>query len=175
MVTIKVGLSRKEGTDNYGSVGACCEVDGIEIPAGSDLAEIARIRDHWLGFCEVTVNDELRRLRGVRAGGPAITNGHHAPAPSPAQASYPERVAPAGTVQARGGRREEEEVEDREDEEEAKPPADGRQLLGWAAKQHPDAKGDVIAFGAQRKFKGKVVDWKQDQVLQAYKHVRGTR
>src|SRR5689334_11584840 len=37
-----------------------------------------------------------------------------------------------------------------DDEDQEDPPTDGRQLLGWAAKQVPDAKGRVIAVGKKR-------------------------
>jgi hypothetical protein len=37
------------------------------------------------------------------------------------------------------------------------PPTDGRQLLGWAAKQVPDAKGRVMALGKRRGFTSKIV------------------
>ena len=64
-ITISVSVSRKLGTENYGSVGASCEVHGIEVPA-SDPAETARLRDYWLGFCEASVHGELASLRGAR-------------------------------------------------------------------------------------------------------------
>ena len=38
----------------------------------------------------------------------------------------------------------------RDDEDQEDPPTDGRQLLGWAAKQVPDAKGRVTAVGDRK-------------------------
>jgi len=170
MITLKVEVCRKEGTDNYGSIGAACAVEGIEVQAGADMAEILRLRDHWLGLCEATVDDELARLRGTRAGG---GNGHAAPtryAEPEREAPRPERQAPARSAR---GRVEPEDIDDQEEDE--KPPTDGRQLLGWAAKQRPDAKPEVISYGQQKRIKGKVIDWTPQQVRAAYNHVRGTR
>jgi hypothetical protein len=56
--------------------------------------------------------------------------------------------------------------------EEEDPPTDGRQLLGWCAKQVPDAKGQVIGYGKKRGFSGRVVDWRPDQVAAAYRFAR---
>lgn len=57
-------------------------------------------------------------------------------------------------------------------EEEEDPPANGRQLLGWCAKQVPDAKGMVIGYGKKRGFPSRVVDWRPDQVDAAYRFAR---
>jgi hypothetical protein len=59
-----------------------------------------------------------------------------------------------------------------EEGEEEDPPTNGRQLLGWCAKQVPDAKGAVIGYGKKRGFPGRVVDWKPDQVDAAYRFAR---
>ena len=50
-----------------------------------------------------------------------------------------------------------------EDSEES-PPTDGRQLLGWAAKQDPDAKGAVMSFGRRNGYPSKIVSWTVEQV-----------
>ena len=52
------------------------------------------------------------------------------------------------------------------------PPADGRQLLGWAAKQLPDAKGRVIGYGKKRGFPSRILDWTPQQVAMAYHAAR---
>jgi hypothetical protein len=62
-----------------------------------------------------------------------------------------------------------------EDDPEESPPTDGRQLLGWAAKQDPDAKGAVMSFGKRNGFPSKIVSWTPEQVRAAYRHARGTR
>ena len=62
--------------------------------------------------------------------------------------------------------------DDHEDEEED-PPTDGRQLLGWAAKQVPDAKGRVIAVGKKRGYPSRILDWTPQQVAAAYRTARG--
>jgi hypothetical protein len=52
------------------------------------------------------------------------------------------------------------------------PPTDGRQLLGWAAKQVPDAKGRVMSLGKRRGFRSKIVSWTPIQVQAAYRYAR---
>jgi hypothetical protein len=56
--------------------------------------------------------------------------------------------------------------------EEEDPPTDGRQLLGWAAKQVPDAKGRVIAVGKKRGYPSRILDWTPQQVAAAYRTAR---
>ncbi len=56
--------------------------------------------------------------------------------------------------------------------EEEDPPTDGRQLLGWAAKQVPDAKGRVIALGKKRGYPSRILDWTPQQVAAAYRTAR---
>jgi hypothetical protein len=51
-------------------------------------------------------------------------------------------------------------------------PRDGRQLLGWCAKQIPDMKGTIMSFGRKRGLHTKIVSWTPDQVLAAYRHAR---
>jgi hypothetical protein len=54
-------------------------------------------------------------------------------------------------------------------------PTNGRQLLGWARKQDPDAMGTALSFGKRNGLKSKVVDWTPEQVRAAYRHARGIR
>jgi hypothetical protein len=63
--------------------------------------------------------------------------------------------------------------EPEEEDPEESPPADGRQLLGWAAKQDPDAKGTVMSFGKRNGFPSKIVSWTEEQVRAAYRHAKG--
>ena len=56
--------------------------------------------------------------------------------------------------------------------EEDSPPADGRQLLGWASKQIPDMKGTLISFGKKKGLNSKIVAWTPQQVAAAYKYAR---
>jgi hypothetical protein len=58
------------------------------------------------------------------------------------------------------------------DDEEEAPPTDGRQLLGWAAKQVPDTKGRVIAVGKKRGYPTRILDWAPQQVAAAYRTAR---
>ena len=166
---MKVGVSRKEATDRDGSVGATCEIE-VELPGGTPDQEVLRIRDRWLDFCETTVDEELDRLRGA----PSVS----APGPPPAPAARP-KAAPSEaarrdyrTPNPTGGRRDAEDDDGGRDDDRLAP-TDGRQLLGWAAKQVPDAKGLVISFGKKRGYPPKIVDWDDEQVRTAYRYARG--
>lgn len=52
------------------------------------------------------------------------------------------------------------------------PPTDGRQLLGWASKQVPDAKGPLLSYGKKRGLNSKIVTWSPEQVTAAYRFLR---
>ena len=81
----------------------------------------------------------------------------------------PERRAPARREPDRGDAWE----PPADDDQDA--PTDGRQLLGWARKQHPDAMGTLLSYGKRNGLKSKIVDWTPEQVRAAYRHARGTR
>jgi hypothetical protein len=122
------------------------------------------IHDSWF-----TRPRELRRALHVLAGlelppGRAIpteANGYNPREDNP----HPEPHVPARTEPDRG---------DAYEEEEGEAPTDGRQLLGWAAKQTPDAKGAVMSWGKKKGYASKIVTWSPDQVLAAYHYARGT-
>jgi hypothetical protein len=181
VMRMKVGVSRQEATDRDGSVGATCEIE-VEIPGGTPDAEVLRIRDHWLGLCEATVDEELDRLQNGTARPAAASPPASSTAPSfrpkatpPAPASAPARPEYRGPSQA-GVRRasddDDDRGRDRDRDDEGRPPIDGRQLLGWAAKQVPDAKGLVISFGKRKGYPTKIVDWDDEQVRTAYRYAR---
>jgi hypothetical protein len=151
-ITMAVSVCRKESTGDYGSVGASVGFDGIEIPSDATGEQVAAIHRHWLAVCEAAVGDELDRLR--TAGRP--------PRPPVPTADGGRYDGPDDRGQARDDDRGEAE----------KPPIDGRQLLGWASKQEPAAKGAVLAFGRARGYRSKVVDWTPEQVAAAYHAAR---
>jgi hypothetical protein len=90
---------------------------------------------------------------------------------------YEEPFDPEGRALARPSRRypgdddrSQATVDDEDPDEDA--PTNGRQLLGWAAKQQPDAKGLVMSYGKRNGLKSKIVDWTPDQVEAAYRFAR---
>jgi hypothetical protein len=130
------------------------------------------IHDAWLGRPE-----DLRRALALLAGledpptgtGPADRT--HNPREEPSE--------PGGRPRGRNGRypgdddRSQASGDDIDDEgRDEDPPTDGRQLLGWCAKQVPDAKGKVIGYGKKRGFPSRVVDWRPEQVEAAYRFAR---
>ena len=132
------------------------------------------IHDSWLGRPE-----DLRKILATIAGleDPPTGTGT-GPADRP-HGPHGEPSGPEGPPRGRNGRysgdddRSQASQDDDIDEEgEEDPPTDGRQLLGWCAKQVPDAKGKVIGYGKKRGFPGRVVDWKPDQVDAAYRFAR---
>lgn len=128
------------------------------------------IHEAWLARPE-----DLRRVMALLAGlevpppsgaGPRQT----AAAPDPEddeEPSYPEDRAPVRREPDRGDAW---EPEDRGRED--SPPADGRQLLGWAGKQVPDMKGPIIGWGKKKGLHTKIVEWTPQQVDAAYRFAR---
>ncbi len=105
VMRLKIGVSRKQATDDDGSVGATCEIE-VEIPGGATDAEVLRIRDHWLGICEATVDEELQRLRGGTVGRASTSSSEPAarsrPAPSRSCATRISLLGPAPRPPGRG-------------------------------------------------------------------------
>jgi hypothetical protein len=133
------------------------------------------IHDGWLGRPE-----DLRKILATIAGleGPPAAGGAVAgprPAHDPRE-DLEEPFDPEDRPRGRNGRYpgddDRSQASDDHDEEED-PPTDGRQLLGWAAKQVPDAKGLVISFGKRKGYPTKIVDWDDEQVRTAYRYARG--
>ena len=133
------------------------------------------IHDGWLGRPE-----DLRKILTTLAGlecpptGPVPARGRPRSPRGPGGAVRPGRPAPGPQRQrpVPGGRRSQPGERRRPDDEEEDPPTDGRQLLGWAAKQVPDAKGRVIAVGKKRGYPSRILDWTPQQVAAAYRTAR---
>ena len=131
------------------------------------------IHDAWLARPE-----DLRRVMALLAGledPPAGTG--PADRMSDPREEREEPARPEGRPRGRRGRYpgddDRSQASHDEDEEDEDPPIDGRQLLGWAAKQVPDAKGRVTAVGRKRGFPSRILDWTPQQVAAAYRSARG--
>jgi hypothetical protein len=132
------------------------------------------IHDAWLSRPE-----DLRRALAVLAGlqdpPPATGPADRPPDPREEPEEPPE---PEARPRGRNGRypgdddRSQARHDDDEEGDEEDPPANGRQLLGWCARQVPDAKGKVIGYGKKCGFPGRIVDWGPDQVAAAYRFAR---
>jgi hypothetical protein len=130
------------------------------------------VHDAWLARPE-----DLRRILALLAGLEDPPTGTE-----PADRTHDRREEPPepeGRPRGRNGRypgdddrSQASDDDDIDDEGQEDPPTDGRQLLGWCAKQVPDAKGMVIGYGKKRGFPSRVVDWKPDQVAAAYRFAR---
>src|SRR5581483_1136922 len=111
---LNVGVSRKVGLPDYGSVGASCNLE-LEVEVGlleRDLEAFhARVRDAYIAAHQA-VHDELARLQAPvePPGGPPAQLRHHTPnghlggnghaARPPAGHSRPRRPATANQVRA---------------------------------------------------------------------------
>jgi len=134
------------------------------------------IHEAWL-----TRADEFRRIMALLAGleipppGPAAEP--HDPREDLVERFDPEERAPARsrwtaeslTPLAHPGDDDEAQARDDEDQD---APSDGRQLMGWARKQDPDALGTILSYGKRNRLKSKIVDWTPDQVNAAYRFAR---
>jgi hypothetical protein len=136
------------------------------------------IHDGWLGRPE-----DLRKILATIAGLECPPAGGAGAGPRPAhdpredlEEPFDPEDRPRGRSRNGNGRYpgndDRSQASDDMDEEED-PPTDGRQLLGWAAKQVPDAKGLVISFGKRKGYPTKIVDWDDEQVRTAYRYARG--
>lgn len=133
------------------------------------------IHDAWLAR-----PDDLRKILTTLAGLECPPTGGAGPRPASPPAYDPreeieEPFDPEDRPRGRNGRYPGDDdcsqASDDEDQEED-PPTDGRQLLGWAAKQVPDAKGRVIAVGKKRGYPSRILDWTPQQVTAAYRYAR---
>ena len=104
------------------------------------------------------------RVTGEDPSARSVPATHH---PSPATHDDPEGRAPARKEPDRG-----DAWEPEAHAEEDSPPADGRQLLGWASKQVPDMKGMLIGYGKKKGLHTKIVEWSPQQVAAAYRFAR---
>jgi hypothetical protein len=109
----------------------------------------------------------LASLEGPPPSGAGPQQATSAPDPDDDEEPSPERRAPARREPDRGDAW---EPESRGEED--SPPADGRQLLGWASKQVPDLKGMLIGYGKKKGLHTKIVEWTPQQVAAAYRFAR---
>ena len=133
------------------------------------------IHEAWLARPE-----DLRRVLALLAGlempppgtaaRPVAVAAPHDPREDYEEPFDPERSAPARKEPDRG-----DAWEPPDDDDEKDAPTDGRQLLGWARKQQPDAMGTLLSFGKRNGLASKIVAWTPEQVRAAYHHTRGTR
>jgi hypothetical protein len=114
------------------------------------------------------MRDEGGRLNQTSPAGPT-----HPSSFSPQPSDEEEPFDPEGRAPGRRGpdRGDAWEPEDRGQQD--SPPADGRQLLGWAGKQVPDMKGPIIGWGKKKGLHAKIVEWTPQQVAAAYRFARG--
>jgi hypothetical protein len=134
------------------------------------------IHDGWLGRPE-----DLRKILTTLAGleCPPAGSGPR-PTSAPAREDLEESLDPEDRPRGRSGNgrypgdddRSQASDDDIDEDQEEDPPTDGRQLLGWAAKQVPDAKGRVIALGKKRGYPSRILDWTPQQVAAAYRTAR---
>jgi hypothetical protein len=151
-IRLHVEVCKKEGTANYGSIGATCGLEvEIDLATLADpTAAVARIRGFY-SLCELAMNEELARLKDPAAALAAAAPTNPPPAKRPAAEDH-----------------------DQVDEvpEEDDPPTDGRRLLGWARSQPEDAKDWLVGLGKRLRYPNRILDWSPKQVETAYQTYR---
>jgi hypothetical protein len=162
-IRLHVEVCKKEGTANYGSIGATCGLEvEIDLATLADPpAAVARIRGFY-SLCELAMNEELARLKDPAAAAATPTNPPSAKRPADRTPAIPPRpVATEDRDQADDGM-----------PEEGDPPTDGRRLLGWARSQPEDAKNWLVGLGKRLRYPNRILDWSPKQVQTAYQNYR---
>jgi hypothetical protein len=197
METISLSISRKDGTDGFGSVSASASTT-VQIPDAlaadpSQLQQVFRDRYDQLRLAVYAELDRLKadaaaRRRAEPAPAPAPTPAAAANRPPTAPKARPAAPAPRETVVAEDDLQELDDVDFEErglpppQSPRPQPPApkardnpdvpqDGRQLLAWARKQSPDKTNDLKAFGQRRRLPSLIKEWTPKQVAEAYRAV----
>ena len=169
MITLSIRVCKKVGRANYGSDGADCGLANIELDE-SLLArpdQLAATIRKWYAVAQVAVEEQLARTDGQSQ--PARPANREPVAPQAPATARPGRSAPPTEDYEEGG----EQADNEEPEEDDGPdPTTGSQLLAWARKQPGDMMGWIIGFGKKLKFRGRVVEWKPNQVTMAFDAAR---
>ncbi len=170
-IRLHVEVCKKEGTANYGSVGATCGLEvEIDLATLADPASaVARIRGFY-SLCELAMNEELARLKDPAAA-PATAAADPTTPPSPARRPADRPPArPTRPVTATADAEHRDQVDDMPEDDD--PPTDGRRLLGWARSQPEDAKNWLVGLGKRLRYPPRIVDWTPKQVQTAYQTYR---
>ncbi len=157
-IRLHVEVCKKEGTPNYGSIGATCGLE-IEIDPGTladPAAAVARIRGLY-SLCELAMNEELARLKD--------------PAAAPAAAAAAP-ITPPPPARRPAAEHHDQVVDAMPEDDDDDPPADGKHLLGWARNQPGDAKNWLVGLGKRLRYPNRILDWTPRQVQTAYQTYR---
>jgi hypothetical protein len=187
MARLRVSYSdRRNGC--RASVAVEVDLDAVTVADPERLARL--IRDQQT-YVRLAVLDELQRATGRPPRTHAHTEEPTGPAPDHGDAweppvTFDEFTGPppaASPTPTRRGRRRAAEPgeyaaqrpphDDQDPDDDS--PADGRQLLGWARKQDPDAIGLILSFGKRNGYASKVVNWTPEEVRKAYQFTRGVQ
>jgi hypothetical protein len=160
-IRLHVEVCKKEGTANYGSIGATCGLEvEIDLATLADpTAAVARIRGFY-SLCELAMAEELARLKDPAAAAAAPTD------PPPARRPADRTQTPPVVTAAE----QHDQVDDMPGEDD--PPTDGRRLLGWARSQPEDAKNWLVGLGKRLRYPNRILDWSPKQVQTAYQTYR---
>ena len=188
MARLRVSYSdRRNGA--RATVAVEIDLDAVTV---ADPERLARLIREQQTYVRLAVLDELQRATGrppmthaypVEPTGPEPDHGDAWEPP----VTFDEFTGPppaASPPPARRGRRRaaetgeyaaERPTHDDQDPPDDDAPADGRQLLGWARKQDPDAIGVIMSYGKKHGLASKVVNWTPEEVRKAYQFARGVQ
>ena len=159
-LSLRFGKSGRSGLDRGAAFRATA-------PGDDPMQVTVTIHEAWLAR-----SDDLRRvmarLAGLEVPPPPSGGGprQNAPAPAPDPEDYETPFYPER------GDAWEPPAEEPDQADDPDAPTSGRQLLGWAAKQEPDAKPVIVAYGKAHGLASRVVEWTAEQVAAAYRFAR---
>ena len=165
---LKLAICRKEGTTNYGSNGASAEIS-IELDPDFSIEMIGQVSALWHQALTAAVDSQLARMRTVP------------PAPAPADRQPEPEYIPRRQRDDQNGRTAPPAPRpinpnmlrnDGGPWRGSGPPADGRQLLGFARRRGLDKA--LLDLGAAWHLPARVVDWSPEDVAEAYDTLSGT-
>jgi len=180
-VKIRAEVCAKEGMPNYGSIGASASIEfsvAEDELSASTLEILMADLKRAFSTCEIAVQDQLRgqRTRSLPPPDPAPARpengrapergGHQADSEDDLAEYREQRPAPRNGHQDRNG-------SGSRDSGRSDAPRNARQLLAVARKRGDEYFEDLKRLGKSWNLSGRIVDWSDDDAVQAYGELEG--